>query len=128
MFHTLSDHCHTNMNHFITNLLRENHIQSRIALISSENNIDSNLNSYPCQPLIKKQLIEENFVKIDFVLDNSAFLEHTEVPKYSIFSFIGTLGGALNLWTDITVVVIIEILETMFNIIGSCISRNNPNI
>ena len=73
---------------------------------------------------LKRQLIEENFVKIDFVLDFTSYVEFTEVPKYSLFSFLGTLGGVLNLWTGITVVVFIEIIETMINILTAERDKN----
>ena len=63
----------------------------------------------------KKDLFNENFVKIDFSLNTKAYLEFLEVPKYTLFSFVGTLGGALNLWTGITVVVIVEIIEVVIN-------------
>ena len=75
-------------------------------------NLEKLLNSW-----LRRQLIKNNFVKIDFVLDFTSFLEFTEVPKYSLFSFLGTFGGSLNLWTGITVVVVIEIIETMINIL-----------
>ena len=60
------------------------------------------------------RLIDENFVKIDFYLDYQSYLESVEVPKYTVFSFLGTLGGVLNLWTGITVVV--EIIEAVVNV------------
>ena len=65
------------------------------------------------------RLIDENFVKIDFNLDYQSYLESVEVPKYTLFSFLGTLGGALNLWTGITVVVVVEIIEALINICSS---------
>ena len=64
-----------------------------------------------------RYLVEDNFVKINFILDSTHYYELKEVPKYTVFSFLGTLGGALNLWTGITVVVVIEILETIINIV-----------
>ena len=83
--------------------------------------VPSSTNNENIEKLLKTwlrgQLIENNFIKIDFVLDFTSFLEFTEVPKYSLFSFLGTFGGSLNLWTGITVVVVIEIIETMINIL-----------
>ena len=66
-----------------------------------------------------RHLMEDNFVKINFILDSTHYYELKEVPKYTVFSFLGTLGGVLNLWTGITVVVVIEILETIINIVYS---------
>ena len=63
-----------------------------------------------------KELIKENFAKIDFSLHTQAYQEFQEVPKYTLFSFIGTLGGALNLWTGITAVVVVEVTEAIINI------------
>ena len=67
----------------------------------------------------KKDLFNENFVKINFEIDNGAYLEFQEIPKYTLFSFLGTLGGALNLWTGITVVVVVEIIEVLVNIVNA---------
>ena len=65
------------------------------------------------------RLIDENFVKIGYYLDYQSYLESVEVPKYTLFSFLGTLGGALNLWTGITVVVVVEIIEVVINVCSS---------
>ena len=86
-------------------------------------NLEKLLNSW-----LRRQLIENNFVKIDFVLDFTSYLEFTEVPQYSLFSFLGTLGGSLNLWTGITVVVVIEIIETMINILMAKRDKNIINV
>ena len=59
----------------------------------------------------KRQLIDDNFVHIQFIMDIRGYLEYTEVPICSISSLIGVLGGSLNLWTAITVFVFIELLE-----------------
>ena len=67
----------------------------------------------------KKDLFNENFVKINFEIDERAYLEYQEIPKYTLFSFLGTLGGALNLWTGITVVVVVEIIEVVVNIVNA---------
>ena len=67
----------------------------------------------------KKDLFNENFVKINFEIDERAYLEYQEIPKYTLFTFLGTLGGALNLWTGITVVVVIEIIEVVVNVVNA---------
>ena len=92
---------------------------SSIPFPTANENIENLLNSW-----FRRQLLENNFVKIDFVLDFTSFLEFTEIPKYTLFSFLGTLGGALNLWTGITVVVFIEIIETMLSILTAERDKN----
>ena len=83
---------------------------------ASSNNVQS-LNIL--NQLLRRQLVEDNFVKIDFVINNRDYHEFTEVPKYSPCSFLGTLGGALNLSTGITVVVVMEMIELILNIISN---------
>ena len=90
---------------------------------TNNENLEKLLNSW-----LMRQLIENNFVKIDFVLDFTSCLEFTEVPKYSLFSFLGAFGGSLNLWTGITVVVVIEIIETMINILMAKRDKNIINV
>ena len=75
-----------------------------------------------------RHLVEDNFVKINFILDSTHYYELKEVPKYTLFSFLGTLGGAFNLWTGITVVVVIEILETIINIVYGFVVKENCSI
>ena len=74
-----------------------------------------------------KELIQDNFAKIDFDLNFQSYYNFVEVPKYTASSFIGTLGGALNMWTGITVAVVIEIIELFINM--TCLSsvRKNTN-
>ena len=67
----------------------------------------------------KKDLFNENFVKINFEIDEGTYLEFQEIPKYTLSSFLGTLGGVLNLWTGITVVVVVEIIEVVVNMINA---------
>ena len=83
---------------------------------ASSNNVQS-LNIL--NQLLRRKLVEVNFVKIDFVINNRDYQEFTEVRMYSPFSFLGTLGGALNLWTGITVVVVMEMIELILNIISN---------
>ncbi len=69
------------------------------------------------------QLVENNFVRIVFKPQFQVTLEQQEVPKYSPFSFIGTLGGSLNLWTGITVVVFVEIFQLFIGLLQICASK-----
>lgn len=68
-------------------------------------------------------LVENNFVRIVLKPKFDVTLKQQEIPKYSLFSFIGTFGGCLNLWTGITVVVLVEILQLMMNLLQMCCTR-----
>ena len=76
--------------------------------------------------LLKRQLVEDNFLKIDFALSINPFREFVEVAEFSLFAFLGSLGGILNLWTGITVVVLVEFIEIIFNIIFTCNISREP--
>ena len=70
--------------------------------------------------IYKRQLIQDNFVKLEFTLDLNGHVELVEVPMYSIFSVVGTLGGTLNLWNGITVLFFVELMKMMINIVKRC--------
>ncbi len=59
----------------------------------------------------QKFLIENNFAKVNIILGDAMHVKITDHQKVSGFSFMAQLGGALNLWNGITVVVVIEVLE-----------------
>ena len=75
----------------------------------------------------RRLLIEENFVNLRLELDFNVYLEYIEVPMYSITALVGTLGGGLNLWTGITVLFFIEIIEVIINIFKRLCTKNNSN-
>ena len=77
--------------------------------------------------IYKRQLIQDNFVKLEFTRDFNGHVELVEVPMYSNFSLVGTLGGGLNLWTGITVLFFVELLEMMINIVKRCTFEGNKN-
>ena len=45
--------------------------------------------------LYKSKLVEDNFVQINFVPKYLVYLELIEVPRYTISSMIGVLGGGV---------------------------------
>ena len=108
---------------FYETLLKSKPYSKLFEVVSNFNENNTMNFSKPILKLLQRQLINDNFVRIDFLINNKVYHEFTEVPKYTTFSFIGTLGGALNLWTGITVVVMIEICELLMNIV---MSLNGP--
>ena len=45
-------------------------------------------------------------------------MEYSDQPQLSFIGYLSQLGGALNLWAGITVVVVIEMVEVLFELIG----------
>ena len=104
---------------FYDKLIKTKRFAEKFERLRSEVSSDNVKSENVLNRLLLRQLVEDNFVKIDFVINNRDYHEFTEVPKYSPFSFLGTLGGALNLWTGITVVVVMEMIELILNIVSS---------
>ena len=71
----------------------------------------------------KTQMMEDNFAAIVFTMDHSApYFEMVEVPRYTLSSMLGSLGG-LNWLTGITVLVFSELLESFINIGKRCFEK-----
>ncbi len=66
--------------------------------------------------LKQRHLIEDNFAKVSIVLGDNMHATVKDNVKVSVFSFLSQLGGALNLWSGITLVVLIEIMEFIFKL------------
>ena len=106
---------------FYNKLIKDQPFSAKFDILDP-NNHSNNEDIFMMQfkSLLKKQLVEDNFLKIDFTLSVKAFREFVEVPEFSLSAFLGSLGGILNLWTGITVVVFVEFIEIIFNIIFTC--------
>ncbi len=61
-------------------------------------------------------MVEDNFAKIDISLGSSIMRRYQDNIKISSSSFMATLGGALNLWSGITVVIILEFVDWLIRI------------
>ena len=71
----------------------------------------------------KAQMMDDHFLYIEFVMDwSTPYFEMVEVPRYTLFSMLGSLGGGLNWLTGITVLVFIELLESCINIGKRCLN------
>ncbi len=61
--------------------------------------------------LERKRIVQSNFAKVVMYLSEWEYILYKDTPKYTFYSMVGNVGGALNLWAGITVVVAVEILE-----------------
>ncbi len=59
----------------------------------------------------EERVIFNNFAKIKVTLGSSMQLHYREIPKMSMTGLMGQLGGVLNLWSGISVVLVIEIID-----------------
>ena len=63
-----------------------------------------------------KEIVSQNFIGVHLFIDQQLMMEYTAKPQLSLPSFLSQLGGTLNLWAGITVIVVIEILELVYQI------------
>ena len=57
-----------------------------------------------------ERLIKRNFLTVNMLVQGM-MLEYKDDPKLTLPALVSQLGGALNLWAGITVVVIVELVE-----------------
>ena len=62
-------------------------------------------------------LIRNNFLKFSFYLRDNYYSITEEQPKIEIVELISQCGSILNLWSGITVIIFIEILELCYNLV-----------
>ncbi len=62
------------------------------------------------------KLVENNFAKVGITLGNFVITNFEDVEAVTFSSFLASLGGALNLWSGLTVLIIIECLDWLIKI------------
>ena len=77
----------------------------------------------------RKELYEKvtkHFLAVHVYWESIAALELQDKPQLTLTSFSSQLGGALNLWAGITVVVIIELIELCYEAVAGWLGRKSP--
>ena len=77
----------------------------------SKNNTGCNCQNGPNDEILKADLITSNFLKLSTHLENFRVGLMEDTPKYNFASLLSQLGGLLNLWSGITVYLLVELLE-----------------
>ena len=73
----------------------------------------NNANSSDIELFIAERLVKKHFLSIR-ILAHTDVQELQATEKISLASYISQLGGALNLWAGITVVVVVELIELLY--------------
>ena len=74
-----------------------------------------NLNLH--QKTERGKVIRSNFSKVIMYYAEWTYKAYKDTPKYTLQSMVGNVGGALNLWAGITVVVAVEVLELILRML-----------
>ena len=69
--------------------------------------------------------ISNHFLAVHVYVETVAALDIRDKPQFTATSFLSQLGGALNLWAGITVVVIIEIIEFCYEVMAERFNRGS---
>ena len=70
------------------------------------------------------KLARENFIRLSVYLGDNQHDGFQEVPVIGYASFLSQLGGTLNLWSGITIVVLMEIVDLIYQIIKKIFKIN----
>lgn len=72
-----------------------------------------------CEILLNRasRIFESNFVKVTYLVGDKFYFEVQDVPKLTSYELFSQIGGALNLWSGITIVVLVELLESVSRMI-----------
>ena len=71
-------------------------------------------------PLQLYKLISENFAKVRISFDLEEIVTFKDSPKFTFTSFISALGGLVNLYSGISFIIVIEIIDFCLNIFCKC--------
>ena len=66
------------------------------------------------------KLISENFAKVRINFDTEEIVTFIDSPKFTFTSFISALGGLLNLYSGISFVIVIELIDFCLSILHRC--------
>ncbi len=69
------------------------------------------------EELKKTDLISRNFIQVHVKMDSDLLVKYVEKEALSWESFVGGLGGLLNLWTGISFFAILEIVELVYRLV-----------
>ena len=73
--------------------------------------------------------IQPNFAKIRVVSSTmNTVTEYHDVPAVTFESFVGSLGGILNLWVGLSFITVIEIVELILNLFSNSEKMKNSKL
>ncbi len=65
----------------------------------------------------QQYLTDNHFAKVNIILGDHRHTFITDHPQISLSSLLAKLGGSLNLWSGITVVIVIEFIDFILRLI-----------
>ncbi len=107
---------------FYNSLIADKPYASQFSLLGK----DCSENQCTAQELMEMDyLVSDHFTKVYIYLSSTSHTKLVDTPKLSIPALLAQLGGALNLWSGITVIVLVELLDFIFKIFITSNSKKN---
>ena len=75
--------------------------------------------------LLNTDLIKENFVKVNIYVDPSTVRSFIDQPAMTPADFLSKIGGTLNLYSGISFIVVLEIIDLLYCIFCKVIKKTN---
>ena len=66
--------------------------------------------------IMAERLVKKNFLSA-YILIQSRLEEYHDIPKVTLGSILAQLGATLNLWAGITVIIVVEFIELLYETI-----------
>ena len=66
--------------------------------------------------MLAKELVSRNFLRVDVSLRDIDYVMYIDSPKTSVSSFLSQMGGTLNLFAGITIVIGVELLDLLISL------------
>ena len=69
------------------------------------------------------RLVQANFARVSYTMKDQRLFIMADVKKITSSEMLSQLGGSLNLWSGLTVVVILEMAEMFFRLVSRLLRK-----
>ncbi len=102
---------------FYTRIIQGKPFEDQFSIYSEISKLHANGNVTEAKRLLKQtDLIEGNFAKISVYLTTTSIVVIEDKQSISLTALFGSLGGTLNLYSGISFIVVIELVDLFYNI------------
>ena len=67
-----------------------------------------------------QRLIKDYFLQLTIRFDSPRYTEQKDVPAVPLDALLAQMGGVLSLWLGVTIILIFELCEFLYNLICVC--------
>ena len=112
-----------NLNKFYTKFIAQRSFESKFDSIKSALSCKNDCSTLQSQA---KRKIAENFLEVSYHLSDHRYMRMRDVPMTSIADVCSKVGGILNLYSGLTVIVVLEIVELFYRLVHRSVKKCRP--